>query len=310
MESHGRKLHKLRIQLLDACNYRCTYCMPENPSFSKAHSWLRVDQLKEIVCQLHRRGVDEIRLTGGEPLLRKDFLDVAVGLSEYTWRKMGLTTNGEKLASLVSDLKSNTAIDGINISLDSLDPENFKKITGRGHLERVLEGIHGALNVGYAVKLNMVVMAGVNDHEVEDFVRFGATNNVEVRFLEIMKIGPNAEDFSNLLVPSARLRRRLERSFGLRPRVAPVDNTASEYVTDEGVKLGFISSETESFCGNCSRLRLTASGELRSCLFRDDGVSLRGLNGEELDSAIEKVVAMKPLERIPSIQQPMYAIGG
>jgi cyclic pyranopterin phosphate synthase len=284
--------------------------MPERPTFSKAKTWLGADELKKIVGALHRRGVDELRLTGGEPLLRKDFLELARGLSKLSWKKMGLTTNGEGLAPMVSDLKDQTAIDSINISLDSLDPQKFRSITGRGHLEKVLDGIHGALNAGFPIKINMVVMAGINDHEVEDFVHFGASSGVEVRFLEIMRVGPNEEDFSKLLIPSARLRRRLERNFDLRARVAPLDNTATEYVTDKGVKLGFISSETESFCGQCSRLRLTASGELRSCLFRDDGISLRGLDDDAFDHAVKQVVDMKPMERITSIQQPMYAIGG
>jgi len=310
LESHGRRLHKLRVQLLDACNYRCTYCMPEKPTFSKARTWLKAAELKRMVEALHERGVDELRLTGGEPLLRKDFLELAKSLSDLSWNKMGLTTNGECLAPLVSALRGETALDGMNISLDSLDPERFRQITGRGHLEKVLDGIHAAMGAGYALKINMVVMAGINDHEVEDFIRFGKSNGVEVRFLEIMRVGPNEEDLSRLLVPSARLRRIISEKFGLRPKVAPLDNTASEYVTDDGVNLGFISSESESFCGNCSRLRLTASGELRPCLFRDEGISLKGLEGAALDEALQTVAELKPLERISSISQAMYAIGG
>lgn len=310
IESHGRKLRKLRVQLLDACNYRCSYCMPDRPSFSKAATWMNSQQLRDVVFELHRRGVDELRLTGGEPLLRKDFVEIASRLSELSWKKMGLTTNGERLGALVSELKAKTAIDGINVSLDSLDPKRFKTITGRGNLEKVYEGIHAARSAGYLVKINMVVMAGINDSEIEKFVEFGLANDVEVRFLEIMRVGPNQEDFSRQLVPSALLRERIERRYGLRPRVVRRDNTATEYLTHAGSKLGFISSESESFCGNCSRLRLTASGELRPCLFRDEGISLKGLKGAALDRAIDQIADLKPLNRLTSIEQPMYAIGG
>ena len=308
--SYGRPLRKLRIQLLDSCNYRCTYCMPEKPIFSKASTWLGAKELTRIASELVRRGVDELRLTGGEPLLRKDFIEVAQQLSTLPWRKLGLTTNGERLSEILPDIKKYTHIDSLNISIDSLDPVNFKKITQRGHLEKVLEGLHMALAMDFPVKVNVVVMRGVNDHELDHFVEFSAHTGVTVRFLELMRIGPNNEDFSSKLVPSAELIQRLNQRTRWRPVVVPKDNTSFEYISTEGAHVGFIASETQSFCETCSRLRLTAQGELRPCLFKNEGVSLVGKTGTELDSILSAIALKKPLERITSIPQAMYAIGG
>lgn len=310
LTSYGRPLRKLRIQLLDSCNYRCTYCMPNKPIFSKSDSWLDGQGFASIVGELYQRGIDELRLTGGEPLLRPDFIDVAQQLSAFSWRKMGLTTNGEKLSEILPALQKYTNIDSLNISLDSLDSKNFKRITQRGNLEKVLEGLHMALAMGYPVKINVVVMRGINDHEIEDFWEFSENTGVNVRFLELMRIGPNHEDFTRQLVPSAEIVQRLALSTRLRPVVVPKDNTSFEFVTSTGAQLGFIASETQSFCGTCSRLRLTAQGELRPCLFKNEGLSIVGKTGAELDAILIAIALKKPLERIESINQPMYAIGG
>lgn len=309
LKSHGRPLRKLRLQLLDACNYRCTYCMPQNPVFQPANRWVDPEEICRIVGELHQRGVDELRLTGGEPLLRPEIIDIAENLSSLKWKKFGVTTNGERLSEFLPEFHRNTKVDNFNISIDSLDPDHFKAITGRGNLEKVLESLHHALSLGYTVKVNVVVMRGKNDHELEAFADFAGSTGVEVRFLELMRIGPNHEDFGPLLVPSAELRQRL-RHRHLRPVVSPLDNTATEFVCSDGARLGFISSETENFCGNCSRLRLTAQGELRPCLFKDEGTSLVGLHGQELDGALSRVLPQKPTGRLPHVDQPMYAIGG
>lgn len=310
LHSYGRPLRKLRLQLLDSCNYRCTYCMPDKPIFSKASSWLSSEELTRIAGELVRRGVDELRLTGGEPLLRKDFIDVAQSLSSLPWRKMGLTTNGEGLSAFLPSIHKYTKIDSINISIDSLDPINFKKITQRGHLDKVLDGLHMALAMNYPVKVNMVVMRGINDHELNGFIEFAQTTGVAVRFLELMRIGPNHEDLSHQLVPSAELLQRVRRTTRLRPVVVPKDNTSFDFVTSEGAQIGFIASETQSFCNTCSRLRLTAQGELRPCLFKNEGISLVEKSGEELQTILNAIALKKPTQRITSIQQPMYAIGG
>lgn len=310
LESHGRRLRKLRVQLLDSCNYRCTYCMPKDPVFAKSSSWLSALQWREIVTPLRERGVDELRLTGGEPLLRPDFIEVAESLSDLSWRKMGITTNGEKLCEILPAMKRRTKIDNINVSVDSLDPRRFHRITGRGNLEKVLEGIHMAKAMGYWVKINVVVMRGVNDGEWLEFMNFSRDNGILVRFLEVMRIGPNNEDLSSQLVPAQEMVRRFESVSPLTQMVVPKDHTAFEYKSRDGAHLGFIASETQSFCGQCSRLRLTHEGVLRPCLFKNEGHSLLGLSGQALEDVLNKVAKSKPLERIETISQPMYAIGG
>lgn len=308
--SHGRALRKLRVQLLDGCNYRCHYCMPENPQFSKADSWLKPQELQDIVFQLHDRGVDELRLTGGEPLLRPEFMDIAQRLSQKTWRRYGITTNAEKLSPMLGDIKKFTSIQNLNISMDSLDPVRFKSITARGNLENVLGAVHDALSLGFEVKINVVLMRGINDDEFEDFIRFSADTGVVVRFLELMRIGPNEEDFGPMMISAGEMVERLKGLHELKPVVVPKDHTAFEYKLNHGAHIGFIASESQSFCSTCSRLRLTSSGELRPCLFKNEGISLRNLKGADLDRVLEQVAQKKPLERIQSIDQAMYAIGG
>jgi cyclic pyranopterin phosphate synthase len=310
LESHGRRLRKLRVQLLDNCNYRCTYCMPAEPVFSKSSSWLSASQWREVVAPLRERGVDELRLTGGEPLLRPDFIEVAESLSSLSWRKMGITTNAEKLCEVLPEMKRRTKIDSINVSLDSLDPKRFQRITGRGNFEKVLEGIHMAKAMGYLVKINVVVMRGINDGEWLDFMHFSRDNGILVRFLELMRIGPNNEDLSAQLVPAQEMVRRFELASPLTKVEVPKDHTAFEYKSEDGAHIGFIASETQSFCGQCSRLRLTHEGVLRPCLFKNEGHSLVGLKGQALEDVLQKVALSKPLERIETISQPMYAIGG
>ena len=310
LHSHGRRLRKLRVQLLDACNYRCAYCMPSQPKFMSREQWLSPQEIEGIVAELCRLGIEEVRLTGGEPLLRRDVVEVAEALSHLPLKKLGLTTNGEHLSELLPAFKKRSALKHINISLDSLDPDNFKRITGRGNLERVLMALHQAMDLGFEVKVNAVLMRGRNDHEIEAFMDFSARTGVCVRFLELMRIGPNQEDFGPLLVSAAEVLERLEGSTHWAKVQVPKDHTAFEYRGSNGAHLGFIASESQSFCGSCSRLRLSARGELRPCLFKDEGVSLKGISREALASACWRVAAGKPLERLASVDQPMFAIGG
>jgi cyclic pyranopterin phosphate synthase len=284
--------------------------MPKVPKFSPSSSWLSPEQWLQVVTPLNHRGVDELRLTGGEPLLYPKFMEVAERLSTLAWKKMGVTTNGEALCEVLQDLKKYSCVEHLNISMDSLDSDRFRQITGRGNLEKVLSAVHMAKSLGFQVKINVVVMRGFNDAEWLDFMHFSRDNGVVVRFLEVMRIGPNNEDLSHQLVPAREMVKRFESVSSLTPVLVPVDHTAYEMKTEDGAHLGFIASETESFCGQCSRLRITAQGELRPCLFRNVGYSLLGLEGEAWEKVVAKVAQLKPLERIESIDQGMYAIGG
>lgn len=310
INSFGRNLHKLRVQLLDACNMRCLYCMPDNYHFQDVKGLLSSEEIFEICEKLHLEGVDEIRLTGGEPLLRKDFLEIAEKLSNLKLKKLGVTTNAYYLTEKLLNALSKTLCKYINISCDSLNAQNFHKITGKNCLGDVLNNILFAKKLGFHVKVNAVIMKGINDQEMTDFVKFSEINNIPVRFLEVMKIGPKHRDFSNKLISKAEMMNRLNESLNLLPVFTVKDSTSQDYKTENGGQVGFIASETESFCSSCSRLRLTAKGELRSCLFKNDGLSVRGLDKNQLKNVLQKVSNMKPQGRIESIDQAMVAIGG
>jgi len=310
ISSFGRPLRKLRIQLLDACNYRCTYCMPQHAKFMPASEWLSPNEIVSITTGLVRHGVDELRLTGGEPLLRPEFIEIAQKLSVLKVRKYGVTTNAEHLEKFLPDIKKFTAIQSFNISIDSLDEFQFRKITKGGNLKRVLDGLHLALSMGYPVKVNAVLMKGINDHEWPAFLDLSRQTGVNVRFLELMRIGPMTHEYDTHYMPAAELIEAIKTQEQLVPIVVPKDNTSFDFKTSSGAKIGFIASESQSFCSQCSRLRLTAKGELRPCLFKNTGISLRGLSHAELEHAIQDIAAQKPLSRITSISQPMHAIGG
>lgn len=284
--------------------------MPEQTSFMSSKRWLSPDQIFNITAKLIDHGVNEFRLTGGEPLLRPEFIEIAQKLSDLNFKKFGCTTNAEHLDSLLPDIQKHTALQSFNISIDSLDPQNFKDITKSGNLERVLSGLHLALSMGYPVKVNTVLMKGINDHEIEEFIAFSKNTGVSVRFLELMRIGPMEDNYHQHYMPAQQLIDRIQETHELTPIVVPKDNTSFDYKLENGAKIGFIASESQSFCGQCSRLRLTAEGELRPCLFKNTGIPIRDLEGEALTQALEQVAGLKPMTRIPSIQQAMHAIGG
>jgi cyclic pyranopterin phosphate synthase len=309
IDPHGRHIHKLRVQLTDACNYRCFYCMPENVRFSAAKDLLTAKEISDIVSALVHHGIDEVRLTGGEPTLRRDFEDIVRGLSDLPLEKFGLTSNGYTLEAKLPFLQT-TNCRNLNISLDSLNPEKFFEITKRDSFDSVLSAIQKAAAMGFQVKVNTVLFRGINDHEVMDFVRFSASHQVEVRFLEYMKIGPSQNQFEQYFISKQEITDHIGKHDPLELLSSPVDSTAVRYRTASGARLGFIASESESFCASCSRLRLTAKGKLRSCLMSEDGLDLRHQPVTEYPSILQKVMTMKPFERIESIDEPMHQIGG
>lgn len=306
----GRVARKLRIQLTDACNLRCVYCMAEDATFLPSADLLTPRDLRELCAALSDLGLSEARITGGEPTVRHDFLACTEAIAGAGWSRLGITTNGLKLAELAGPMAS-AGIDGANVSLDSLDPDNFRRIARRPGLGKVLAGIDAARAAGLSVKINCVVMAGTNDHEVEAFAEFAAREDLEVRFLEAMRVGPLASGATDPLVPTKALRERLARRLG-EPVAIPGDRDATATLAryPGGARIGFISSESEPFCGGCSRLRLSATGTLRACLFRNDGVFLKGLSREEIALAVETTLALKPTSRPVSVSEGMNAIGG
>ena len=309
VDAYGRIIHKLRVQLTDACNFRCFYCMPQNVKFMPSSDLLSSGELVSICAALVELGINEIRVSGGEPTIRKDFNEIIEGLSSLPILKLGVTTNGFFLVEKL-DFLQKTRCRHINISLDSLQKERFRAITHTNYFESVYDAIIKAQEMGFHVKVNMVVLRGINDDEIPDFVRFFERYKTEVRFLEYMKIGPSYKSHDRLFVPAKDIITRIEKETKLTPVSVNSDSTSFNFKTQSGGHIGFIASESQSFCRFCSRWRLTATGKLRACLMSEAGVNLRGVPKSQYPELLKSVLEMKPIDRIDHIEQPMYQIGG
>lgn len=308
VDDYGRRMRKLRVSIIDACNFRCTYCMPANATFAKVHDLLPPDEIALIVSNLVQMGIEEVRLTGGEPTLRNELLEITERLSALPLRSIGLTTNGLHLSRLAKDLKK-AGLNGVNVSLDGMSEKRFTHIARRSGFHEVVKGIDAALDAGLKVKINTVLMKQ-NFDDVPDFLKFAEERSIEIRFLELMKIGVALDFFEDQFVPAKELLHHLKKTYQLEQMPTPEDSTAFKYCLNNGVVVGFIASESLPFCGSCSRLRLTPKGVLRSCLMKEDGLNLRGLSLAEYPAIIKRVLKDKPFERIEKIEQPMYQIGG
>ncbi len=310
VDPSGRVMRKLRVSLTDACQYRCFYCMPENPAFTRNADLLSAAEYRSICGELVARGIEELRVTGGEPTVRPEFREILSALAELPAKRLSLTSNGQLLERHLEFLRD-IGCRHLNISLDSLDAGRFERMTGGGDFRKVTRCIARAAEMGFHLKINAVVFRGINDDELSDFARWSAENRIEVRFLEYMKIGPGyREHWETRFLPAADMIARLEREFALLPAEVPADSTSFVFETPEGARLGFIASESRPFCGNCSRLRLSATGVLRSCLMSERGLSLRSLPPSEYPAVLSSVLSMKPGGRIDHVDQAMHEIGG
>ena len=309
----GRVMRKLRVSLTDACQYRCFYCMPEDATFTPPSQLLTPAEYGSICGELVARGIEELRVTGGEPTVRAGFREIMTTLSRLPARRLSLTSNGQLLARHLEFLQG-IGCTHLNISLDSLDAGRFHRITRGGDFRTVTACIERAAAMGFTLKVNTVVFRGVNDDEIPGFVRWSEQSGVEVRFLEFMKIGPGHATTFDRFVSADEMIAGLEPHVTLRPVTVPYDSTSFVFETEGGGRIGFIASESKPFCGSCSRLRLSATGMLRSCLMSERGVSLRGLREREGDAvyaeALRDVLAMKPTARLESVAQAMHEIGG
>lgn len=277
-DSYGRRLNYLRVSLTDACNLRCVYCMPEDIRFRPAAALLQDDEILTLIRVAASLGVDKVRLTGGEPTVRHGVVDLVREIVAIPGiARVVMTTNGVKLAEQAEALAA-AGLAQANISLDSLDPAKFRRITRRGDLADVWRGIAAAEAAGLLpIKLNCVVTRGFNDDEVVELARLSLANPWEIRFIELMPFGSVADFQQDQVVSSAETRRRIEAALGPLEAV-PGHNghdPARPYrLPGARGRLGFISSVSEPFCEGCNRLRLTADGRLRLCLLRDDEADL------------------------------------
>lgn len=285
----GRKVDYLRLSVTDLCNYRCRYCMPAEGVPKRSHAdILSVEECVEIARAAADCGVSKVRLTGGEPLVRRGILEICRGLSAVPGlRELCLTTNGSLLPELAVPLRQ-AGVDRLNISLDTLRPDRFAHMTRVGKLEDVRRGIAAAGEAGFAhTKLNVVLMRGFNDDEIPDFVDIARRNPIEVRFIELMPIGEGKN--GTFLSAGAVL--------DACPDLRAVDGSgvARRYRPPGGRGLvGLIEPLSHRFCGNCDRIRVTADGKLKPCLHSDQEIPLRGLHGEALRQAVRDGISLKP----------------
>ena len=293
-DGHGRDINYLRVSVTDKCNLRCGYCMPGEGIRHLLHEdMLSFEEIQRIVCIMTELGIKKVRLTGGEPLIRRGVTELVKMLSCDVY----MTTNGCELAHLAKPLKE-AGLCGINISLDTLDRDTFRRLTGRDEFERVLDGIEAAVAVGLDVKLNCVPLKGINDPEIEDLCRFAAQKGLDLRFIELMPIGC-ADGYRG--VSTDELIRRLERDAGkMEPDASDSPGPAVYYrIGNRSSRIGFISPMSSKFCSSCNRVRLTAEGFLKLCLQYPDGLDLRrllrsGSDDEAIRQAIEEAIRLKP----------------
>lgn len=300
-DTYGRRITYLRLSVTDRCDLRCFYCLPQGfTSFEVPEHWLDFDEISRVVAAFADMGVQRLRLTGGEPLVRKGLPDLAAQLATIPGiDDLSLSTNAVQLAKHAQTLRR-AGVSRLNVSLDSIQADKFKQITG-GPLEKVLRGLTVAKDEGFApIKLNMVVMKGVNDDEVEAMVEFCIEHDYTLRFIETMPMGDTGRDAADHFLDLREVRARLEQRFELVDAVMPGGGPA-KYVQVAGtdLKLGFITPISQHFCDTCNRVRLGVDGTLYLCLGQDHSVELRphlrqGISHDGLVNLLTDAVAHKP----------------
>lgn len=310
----GRRINYLRISVTDLCNLRCKYCMPEEGIYKCNHDdILSVEEIIKIAEEFTKLGIDKIRLTGGEPLVRKGILEIVEGIGKLEGlRDFAMTTNGIYLSKYAEELKR-LGLNRVNISLDTLDKDKYYEITGGGDLNKVLEGIAICKEVGLEpIKINVVVMKGFNDDEIRDFIELTRDEDIDIRFIELMPIGEAIEYKDNYLSNKEIIEKN--------PDLIKIDrkdisSPAEYYKLEDGKgKIGFINPVSCKFCDNCNRLRLTSEGMIKPCLHWDEEYDVKSYIDEGLSERIVEIVDMKPkshnLEEGKYISKKMHEIGG
>ena len=323
VDPHGRRISYLRISVTDRCDLRCRYCMSEQMTFLPRSAIMSLDEIAIIAERFIARGVTKIRLTGGEPLVRRDVADlvrrlgrhVGAGLDELT-----MTTNANRLADYAGDLVA-AGIRRINVSLDSLDPANFRHITRHGDLDRVLGGIFAARDAGLAIKINMVALKGLNGHEIAPMLAWCGEHGFDLSLIETMPLGAVDEDRTERFLPLTQVMAELTGRYDLTRDAHRSGGPARYWRTPWGTRLGLISPLTANFCDGCNRVRLTTEGKLYLCLGHDDQVDLRAALRDggvaALDAALDAGLAIKPARHAfdiavsaPAVARHMSVTGG
>ena len=292
-DSFGRKFPYIRLSISDVCNFKCGYCLPDGYKIDKSdnRTFINTEEIKRLARALSELGVSKIRLTGGEPTIRKDFFEIIKIIKENSGiKKTVITTNGYKLDKIANDIK-NSGLDGINISIDSLDPKTFKKITGHDRLEEILRGIKNLQKLNFKnIKINAVLLKGINDSEqdFDSWAQFIKNNEIDFRYIELMQTGDNLDYFNKYHVPSKKFMGYLNNNNWIIQTFGKDAGPAKNYLNPKFKgKFGVIAPYSKDFCKSCNRLRITAKGDLRLCLFGNTGINIRHLM--QKDNQIEEL---------------------
>ena len=292
-DSFGRKFPYIRLSISDVCNFKCGYCLPDGYKIDKSdnRTFINIEEIRRLAKALSELGVSKIRLTGGEPTVRKDFFEIIKIIKENSGiKKTVITTNGYRLDKIANAIK-NSGLDGINISIDSLNAETFKKITGHDRLEEILRGIKNLQKLNFKnIKINAVLLKGVNDSEKDfnDWAEFVKNNEIDFRYIELMQTGDNLDYFNNYHVPAKKFTDYLNNNNWVIQTFGKDSGPSKNYLNPKFKgKFGVIAPYSKDFCKSCNRLRITAKGDLRLCLFGNTGINIRHLM--QKDSQIDEL---------------------
>ena len=296
LDPFGRDVSYLRVSVTDRCDFRCTYCMSENMTFLPKKDLLSLEELERLCGVFISLGVKKLRLTGGEPLVRKNIMGLIAALSKHlntgALEELTLTTNGSQLFKYADQLADH-GIKRLNVSIDTLNPENFKKITRWGDLNKVLDGLKAADSAGLKIKINTVALKGTNDEELADMLRWAGERGYDMTIIEVMPMGDiGSETRIDQYLPLSRVRSDLARHFTLEDTDYSTGGPARyTNVLETGTRLGFITPLTHNFCESCNRVRVTCTGTLYMCLGQEDAADLRTpLRNSEGDHALTKAI--------------------
>ena len=328
IDPFGPGIEYLRVSVTDRCDFRCVYCMSEHMTFLPKQDLLSLEELDRMCSAFVRHGVKKLRITGGEPLVRKNimwlFRQLGRHLESGALEELTLTTNGSQLAKYATELKA-AGVERINVSIDTLEPEKFKTITRWGDLNVVLRGLDAAQNAGLKVKINAVALKDFNEAEIDDLIRFAHGRGADLTLIETMPLGAIEEDRTDQYLPLSVVRARLMDRFTLEESAHRTGGPA-RYVTvkETGGRLGFITPMSHNFCESCNRVRLTCTGTLYMCLGQDDAADLRkplrsSADDAALDVAIIEAISRKPKghdfvidrrSQKPAVSRHMSVTGG
>ena len=302
IDSFGREITYLRLSVTDRCDLRCTYCMAENMTFLPRKDLLSLEELGTLCESFIKRGIKKIRITGGEPLVRRDLMSFIHKLSKHRISgkldEITLTTNGTLLSRYAKELKL-CGVERINISLDTLDPIVFTKLTRRNALEAVLRGIDTALEAGIKVKINTVALKGVNDREIPRLIEWAHNKSMDITLIEVMPLGDIDEDRVDQYIPLNAIRDNLEQRFTLNNVPLRTGGPARYAIVKEtGGILGMITPLTNNFCAGCNRVRVTCTGQIYTCLGHGHKLDLRAaIRGDNSDAELERLLGIAMREK-------------